>query len=296
MPYLTVGNENSQDIKLHFRDHGQGEPVVLIHGYPFSGTAWEKQEATLLDAGYRVITYDRRGFGLSSQPSIGYNYDTFADDLQILMTELDLQGVTLVGHSMGTGEITRYLSTFGSKRVSRAVFISPIPPFLLKTDDNPTGVDQKVFDQMKEDIQKDRASFLGGFIKKFYNADKLLEKSVSDEKMRTDFILGSSASPIATYASVSSWLTDFRRDLPKIDVPCLVIQGDADQVLPIKATGALLAKALNVQLVKIEGGAHGIPWTHADQISDEILGFIGGSQARTGAGLAKEGLKPQRHV
>lgn len=274
MPYITVGKENSSDIRIHYEDHGKGSPMVLIHGFPFSGTAWEKQEAELLKANHRVITYDRRGFGQSDHPSIGYNYDTFADDLHQLITELDLTDVTLVGHSMGTGEIARYLGTFGSKRISRAVFISPIPPFLLKTNDNTTGVDSSVFEGIKSAIVEDRSEYMLEFIKHFYKTEKGFGKIVSTGKSRSDFNLGTSASAIATLACVSAWLTDFRPDLPKIDIPCLVIQGVDDAILPIESTGLLLAKILKVRLVKIEDGSHGIPWTHADIINKEILDFV----------------------
>lgn len=274
MPYITVGKENLSEIKIHYEDHGKGSPVVLIHGFPFSGAVWEKQEAVLLKAGHRVISYDRRGFGQSSQPSIGYNYDTFADDLQQLLMELGLEDVTLVGHSMGTGEIARYLGMFGSKRISRAVFISPIPPFLLKTEDNTTGVDGTVFEGIKSAIVADRPLFIAEFIKNFYHTDKNLGKSVSKEKTILDFNLGTSASAIATLACVSTWLTDFRRDIPKIDIPCLVIHGDADRILPIESTGPLLAKALKARLVTILDGPHGIPWTHAEIVNKEILEFM----------------------
>lgn len=275
MPFVTVAQENSQDIKLHFEDHGSGEIILMIHGYPFSGTAWEKEEAMLLNAGFRVITYDRRGFGMSSRPSSGYDYDTFAKDLDALLTELDLHDVTLVGHSMGTGEIARYLSTYGSERISRAVFVAPIPPFILKTDNNQDGVDQKVFDEFKKAIEVDRYAFITDFLKKFYNTSKLLGKPISDEKLRADFILASSASPIAFLKCVDTWLTDFRDDLPKIDVPCLVIQGDADEILPLDITGKILAERINCSLKVIPGGSHGIPWTHADVISEEIINFMG---------------------
>lgn len=274
MPYITVGKENSSDIKIHYEDHGKGSPVILIHGFPFSGAAWEKQEAELLKTNHRVITYDRRGFGQSSHPSIGYNYDTFADDLHQLIIELNLKDVTLIGHSMGTGEIARYLGTFGSKQISRAIFISPIPPFLLKTEDNPTGVDGSVFDGIKAAIVEDRAEYIAEFIKHFYKTEKGFGKVVSTGKTRTDFHLGTSASAIATLACVSAWLTDFRQDLPKIDIPCLVIHGVDDAILPIEATGELLAKALKARLVKVEDGSHGIPWTHADIINKEIIDFM----------------------
>jgi non-heme chloroperoxidase len=274
MPQLTVGSENSQDINLHFTDHGSGEIVLMIHGYPFSGTAWEKEEAFLLNEGFRVITYDRRGFGMSSRPSTGYDYDTFAKDLDSLMTQLDLHDVTLVGHSMGTGEIARYLATFGSERISRAVFVAPIPPFILKADDNEDGVDQKVFDEFKKAIEVDRYAFITDFLKKFYNTSKILGKPISDEKLRADFILASSASPTAFLKCVDTWTTDFRDDLPKISVPCLVIQGDADEILPFDITGKLLAERLSCELRVIPGGSHGIPWTHADIINEEILSFM----------------------
>jgi non-heme chloroperoxidase len=280
MPYINVGKENFSDIKIHYEDHGKGDPIVLIHGFPFSGAAWERQEAVLLKANYRVITYDRRGFGQSSQPSTGYNYDTFADDLQKLILELDLNDVTLVGHSMGTGEIARYLGTFGSKRISRAVFISPIPPFLLKTEDNKSGVDNSVFEGIKSAIVADRPLYIAEFIKNFYNTDVNLGKSVSKEKTFTDFNLGTSASAIATLACVSSWLTDFRLDLPKIDIPCLVIHGDADRILPFESTAPLLAKAIKARLVKIAGGSHGIPWTHAELVNEEILEFMNEQTSR----------------
>lgn len=274
MPHLIVGQENSQDIKIHFEDHGAGEIILMIHGYPFSGTAWEKEETVLLNEGYRVITYDRRGFGLSSRPSAGYDYDTFAKDLDTLLTELDLHEVTLVGHSMGTGEIARYLSHFGSDRISRAVFVAPIPPFILKTADNENGVDPEVFDTFKKEIDIDRYAFITDFLKKFYNTSKLLGKPLSDEKIRADFNLASSCSPIAFSKCVDTWLTDFRDDLPKITIPCHVIQGDADEILPFDITGKLLAEKLNCTLKVIPGGSHGIPWTHADIVSDEILSFM----------------------
>ncbi len=281
MPYIKVGQENLNDIKIHYEDHGTGNPVVFIHGFPFSGAAWEKQESVFLKENYRVITYDRRGFGQSSQPSIGYNYDTLADDLQKLITELDLKDVTLVGHSMGTGEIVRYLGTFGSKRINRVVFIAPIAPFLLKTADNETGIDKSVFEGIKTEIMADRALFLSEFIKNFYHTEKNLGKPVSKEKTYMDFNVGASASPIATLACVSAWLTDFRRDIPKINIPSLVIQGDADKILPIEATGSLLAKALNTRLVKIPDGPHGIPWTHADVVNKEILEFLRGENKKS---------------
>lgn len=281
MPYLKVGKENSSDIKIHYQDHGEGEALILIHGYPFSGVAWEKIEAKLLDQGYRVITYDRRGFGLSSSPSTGYDWDTFAQDLDCLLTELNLSDVTLVGHSMGTGEVTRYLSMYGSGRVSRAVFVAPIPPFILKSKENPAGVDKSILEGFKEAIKEDRYAFIAEFLKNFYNLEKLTgNKDLSDEKLKADFNLAAVSSPIAFLKCVDTWMSDFREDLPKIDIPSLIIQGDADKILPFKVTGEILAQKIAGELRVIEGGSHGIPWTHADEIAEEILSFMHRSHER----------------
>lgn len=275
MPFIKVGKENSGDIEIHYEDHGEGEPVVLIHGYPFSGRAWEKQEAHLLENGYRVITYDRRGFGLSSKASTGYDWDTFAQDLHTILTDLNLSGVTLVGHSMGTGEVTRYLANYGTDRVSKAVLISPIPPFLLKTEDNPNGLEKKIFEDFKESIRKDRYAFISQFLDNFYNLGKNIRAStLSEEKLKADFNLASSCSPVAFYKCVDTWTDDFRDDLPKIHIPILIIQGDADQILPLEVTGELLSQQIVSKLEVIEGGSHGIPWTHGDEIAHKILSFL----------------------
>lgn len=274
MPFITVAQENAKDINLHYHDHGEGEILVMIHGYPFSGMAWEKQEAFFLKKGYRVITYDRRGFGQSSRPSIGYDYDTFAKDLNTLLNRLDLNNVTLIGHSMGTGEITRYLSSYGRNRVKKAVFISPIPPFLLKTNDNKDGIDQKIFDDIKNAIKKDRYAFMAEFLDNFYNLDMTRGILLSEEKLSVDFHLGSSSSPFGFFECVDAWLTDFRGDLAKIDVPSLIIQGDSDRILPFETTGKLLAEKINAKLEIIPDGSHGIPWTHAEKISQIIFEFL----------------------
>lgn len=275
MPFITVGKENSSDIKIHYEDHGSGDALVLIHGYPFSGIAWEKEQARFLQEGYRVITYDRRGFGLSSKPAVGYDWDTFAQDLDKILTELDLNGVTLVGHSMGTGEVTRYLANFGSTRISKAVMVAPIPPFLLKTDDNPNGVEQKVFDGFKKAIEEDRYAFINEFLDNFYNQGKIVGRpDLSKEKLQADFNLAAISSPVAFYECVNTWTDDFRDDIPKIDVPVLVIQGDADKILPFEVTGKILAEQTGARLKVISGGSHGIPWTHAEEISTEILSFL----------------------
>jgi non-heme chloroperoxidase len=273
MAYVPVGTENKYPLELHFTDRGAGEPVVMIHGYPFSGKAWECQEHALIEAGYRVITYDRRGFGESSKPSIGYDYDTFAEDLDKVIKHLELKNVTLVGHSMGTGEVARYISRYGSENVVRAVMVSPIPPFLLKTPDNETGVEQKIFDDFKTQIKKDRYAFLTSFLKNFYGNGMMSTDGVSEEKLRADFTLGASSGAAAFLKCVDTWLEDFREDIAKMNVPLLIIHGDADKVLPIDSTARVLVKTVG-ELVEIPGGSHGIPWTHAKEVSAAILDFL----------------------
>ena len=275
MHYIPVGKENSGSIELYYEDHGAGKPVVLIHGWPLSGRSWEKQAPVLLDAGYRVITYDRRGFGESSKPTTGYNYDTFAADLDKLMTTLDLREATLVGFSMGGGEVARYLGTYGAGRVSKAVFMAAIPPFLLKTSENPAGVDGGVFDGIKRAIAVDRPAFLSKFLADFYNLDVLGGRQISEEVVRLSWNIAAGASPKGTLDCVSAWLTDFRQDLARIDVPTLVIHGDADRILPIAATGARTREAVKgSRLAVIEGGPHGLNWTHAEQVNRELVAFL----------------------
>jgi non-heme chloroperoxidase len=275
VPYITVGEENTCPVDLYYEDHGSGPPVVMIHGFPYSGTAWEKQLPKLLMAGYRTITYDRRGYGRSSQPATGYDYDTFASDLAKLVMALDLNDATLIGHSMGTGEVTRYLSAYGSDRVRRAVLISPIPPFLMKTADNPEGLDKGMFDGFVQSIMNDRAAFQTEFTNNFFNPDQNLGKRVSQEAMHAHWTIAMMASPLGTAASVPSWLTDFRPDLPRINVPVDIIQGDQDRVLPFPITGKRLVDMLpGSKLMTLEGAPHGIPWTHADEINAELLTFL----------------------
>ena len=276
MGLLQVGQENSTSIDLHYEDRGAGQPVVLIHGFPLSGRSWEKQAFALLDAGFRVITYDRRGFGDSSQPTTGYDYDTFAADLDALMTELDLRDAVLVGFSMGTGEVTRYLGTYGSERVSRAVLIGVVPPFLLKDDDNPDGALARAdVDGIVAAIRADRLAFLTGFFADFYNLDELLGSRISDEVVRDSWNVAAGASPVGTAACPPTWVTDFRGDLPKIDVPTLVVHGDADRVLPIDATARRLPDLIaDCRLVEIPGGPHGMLWTHGDEVNEALLAFV----------------------
>ncbi|WP_434742795.1 alpha/beta fold hydrolase [Micromonospora sp. SH-82] len=276
MPFVTVGAENLAPIDLYYEDHGTGQPVVLIHGFPFNGATWEKQVGPLLQAGYRTITYDRRGFGNSAQPSTGYDYDTFAADLDVLLTELNLTDVILVGHSMGTGEVTRYLGTYGSERISKAVLAAPLAPYLLKTADNPEGVEQSLFDGFKQAIVADRFAYLTKFCDSFFNYPENRGKLVSEEAYRAHWDIGSRASAIGTLECVDAWLTDFRGDLPRIDVPVQIIQGDQDQVLPYPKTGQRLQPMIaDSRLVTLRGAPHGIPWTNADEMNRAMLDFIG---------------------
>lgn len=276
MAFITVGTENSTEIELYYEDHGSGQPVVLIHGYPLDGSSWEKQAAALLEAGYRVITYDRRGFGKSSKPTEGYDYDTFAADLDTLLTSLDLNDAVLVGFSMGTGEVGRYLGTYGSARVARAAFLGSLEPFLLKTDDNPDGVPQDVFDGLKEAATADRYAFFTEFFKNFYNTDTFLgTPRLSQEAVDASWNLAASAGATASVAAQPTWLTDFRRDIPKIDVPALIVHGTADNILPIDSTGRPFAKSLpSAEYVEIEGAPHGLLWTHAAEVNEALLGFL----------------------
>jgi pimeloyl-ACP methyl ester carboxylesterase len=276
MPYLTVGKENSGDINLYYEDHGAGKPVVLIHGWPLSGQSWEKQTTALVAAGHRVITYDRRGFGMSDKPVFGYNYDTLAADLHQLITKLDLRDVTLAGFSMGGGEVARYLGKYGSERVKKAAFIAAIPPFLLKTPDNRLGVDGEVFEGIKKAIAADRLGFLAKFLANFYNVDVLGGKLISDQVVQSSWNIASGASPKGTLDCVSAWLTDFRKDLAAINVPTLVVHGDADRIVPLAASAKRTHESIKgSQLVVLEGAPHGLNWTHAEQLNRALLDFLG---------------------
>jgi non-heme chloroperoxidase len=275
MPFIKVGQENTGSIELYYEDHGSGHPVVLIHGYPLSGRAWDKQVPVLLEDGHRVITYDRRGFGKSSQPVTGYDYDTFASDLHGLLETLDLRNVTLVGHSMGTGEVTRYLGRFGSERVSKGVLASAIPPFLLQTGDNPEGLPASLFDGFMDNARQDNTAWMTAFLDNFFNIDKFRGTLVSDQYYQSCWNLAVSASATAAVACIPTWETDFRADLPKIDVPILVIHGNDDRVLPYDKTAQRLPGLIkDMQLVTIEQGPHAIAWTHADQVNSALLKFM----------------------
>lgn len=289
MPYVNVAKENSTNIELYYEDHGSGETVVLIHGYPLSGASWERQIPTLLAAGHRVITYDRRGFGKSSQPTTGYNYDTLAEDLHKLVTHLKLRDFTLAGFSMGGGEVARYLGKYGSKGVSKAVFIGSVPPFLLKTPDNSEGVDSAVFEGIQKAIMADRYVFFTEFFKNFYNTDLLLGKRVSEQAIQASWNVAAGASATASLACVRSWQEDFREDLRRIDLPTLVIHGDADRIVPISASGLRTAKLINgASLLTIKDGPHCIPWTHADEVNRGLVDFLAKGVTKSAVPVPKE--------
>ena len=275
MPHVAVGQENSAPIELYYEDHGSGRPVVLIHGFPLSGRAWERQERALIAAGRRVITYDRRGFGKSSQPSTGYDYDTFAADLDKLVTALDLSGFDLAGHSMGGGEIARYLGKYGTSRVRRAAIVSGVPPYLLKTPETTNGVPQEVFDQIAAALTADRFAYFTEWNKNFFNLDQTLGSRISPEAVHDAWDTAVSASPAGTIACVPTWHTDFRADLPKIDIPVLVLHGTEDRILPIEACGPRTHELIpGSEYVPVEGAPHGLCWTHAEEVNAELLRFF----------------------
>jgi non-heme chloroperoxidase len=273
--YIKVGQENSTPIELYYEDHGSGSPVVLIHGWPLNGASWEKQTAALLAAGHRVITYDRRGFGKSSQPTVGYNYDTFAADLDAVLNTLNLTDVSLVGFSMGTGEVTRYIGKYGTKRVRKAVLIGTLGPYLVKTSDNPEGIDRSVFEGIKAAIKADRAAFLMDFLHNFYNYDVTGGKLVSERVLEANWNVAVGASATGTRACVDSWIEDFRQDIAKNTVPTLLLHGDADRILPADAASRRQAKMIkNIKFVELKGGPHGVLWTHAEEINAELVKFL----------------------
>jgi len=296
MAHFKVGVENGTDIEIYYEDHGSGSPVVLIHGYPLNGRSWERQQRELLAAGYRAINYDRRGFGLSSQPTTGYDYDTFADDLNALLDHLAVEEVDLVGFSMGTGEVTRYLGKYGSGRVRKAALLGAIPPFLLKTDDNPEGVDGSVFEGIKTAIVADRYAYFKDFLDNFYNVDQLGGTRISDQAWQASFNVAVGASPYATYACVDTWLTDFRADLTKIDVPVLVVHGTEDRILPFESTAKRLPGLVaGLKLVSVKGGPHNIGWTHPEEVNKALLEFLGdgsvGLDRELAAAAARAGVE-----
>jgi non-heme chloroperoxidase len=275
MGSVVVGQDSSGSIDLHYEDHGSGRPVVLIHGWPLSGASWERQVDALLTAGYRVLRYDRRGFGQSSRPATGYDFDTLADDLFQLLSRLDLYDVTLVGFAMGTGELARYLGAYGARRVRSAVFLASLPPFLLKTAENPDGIEHGVFDAIKRRLAVDRSGYLSSFFADFYNVDVLGGDRVDERVLRHSWSVAMAASPKGTRDCVTAWTTDFRPDCRRVDIPALVVHGGADRLLPLAATGTPLQKRLRTsRLVVIDGAPHGLTWTHAEQVNRELLAFL----------------------
>lgn len=278
MAFIEVGTENSTPIEVYYEDHGSGQPVVLIHGYPLDGNSWERQSAALLKAGYRVITYDRRGFGQSSKPTTGYDYDTFASDLNTVLTTLDLNDVILVGFSMGTGELARYAGIYGTDRVAKFAFLASLEPFLLQTDDNPTGVPQSVFDGIEAAAREDRFAWFDNFYKDFYNLDENLGSRISEAAVRNSWNVAAGSAPVAAYAVVSSWIEDFRADIKKVresGKPALILHGTKDNILPIDAAGRPFHEAFpEARYVEVEGAPHGLLWTHFQEVSDALLDFV----------------------
>ena len=276
MAFLTVGKENSADIQIYYEDRGSGRPVVLIHGWPLNGGSWERQAAALLGAGYRVITYDRRGFGRSSQPAEGYDYDTLAKDTYQLLEKLDLKDATLVGFSMGGGEVARYMGKYDNGRVGQVAFTASIAPALRKSGSNPEGVDPAVFETVKQGIEKDRFGFLEWFLANFFNTDKLGDR-ISAAAVHANFNVAAGSSYHGMLNCVDAWLEDFRDDIKQIKVPTLVIHGDADRILPLEATGARTAKLIpGAKLHVIKDGPHGLNWTHAAEFNEALLKFLEG--------------------
>ncbi|GIG22065.1 arylesterase [Cellulomonas chitinilytica] len=280
MGYITVGTENSTPVELYYEDHGTGQPVLLIHGYPLDGHSWERQTRELLADGYRVLTYDRRGFGRSSKVGTGYDYDTFAADLNTVLETLDLRDVILVGFSMGTGELARYVSTYGHERVAKLAFLASVEPFLVARDDNPEGVPQEVFDGIAAAAKADRFAWFTQFYKDFYNLDENLGTRISAEAVAASWNTAIGSAPVAAYAVVPSWIEDFRADVDAVRAsgkPALILHGTKDGILPIDVTARRFRQALpDAQYVEVEGAPHGLLWTHADEVNAALTSFLAG--------------------
>lgn len=278
MATITVGTENSAPIELAYTDRGAGQPVVLIHGYPLDGSSWERQEREILAAGFRVITYDRRGFGDSSKVESGYDYDTFARDLDTILTTLDLRDVILVGFSMGTGELARYVGRYGHERVAKLAFLASLEPFLVQADDNPTGVPRDVFDGIMETAKADRFAWYTKFYSDFYNLDENLGSRISSEVVTASWNTATRSAPVAAYAVVPTWIEDFRPDVAAVRAsgkPVLIMHGTADRTLPIDATGRPFHELLpDAEYIEIDGAPHGMLWTHANEVNAALLPFI----------------------
>jgi non-heme chloroperoxidase len=287
MGYITVGAQNSTDVELYYEDQGQGQPVVLIHGYPLDGHSWELQARELIAAGYRVITYDRRGFGDSSKVAEGYDYDTFAGDLNVLLETLDLHDVILVGFSMGTGELARYVKNHGHERVAKLAFLASLEPFLLKTDDNPEGVPQEVFDGIEDAARTDRYAWFTEFYRNFYNLDETLGERISPEVVTASWNTATKSAPVAAHAVVPTWIEDFRADVEAVRAagkPTLILHGTADRILPIDATGRRFRDLLpDAEYVEIEGAPHGLLWTHSEDVNEALAEFVAASELTAAA-------------
>jgi pimeloyl-ACP methyl ester carboxylesterase len=287
MGYITVGTQNSTDIELYYEDQGQGQPIVLIHGYPLDGHSWELQAREFIAAGYRVITYDRRGFGDSSKVAEGYDYDTFAADLNVLIETLDLRDVILVGFSMGTGELARYVKNHGHERVAKLAFLASLEPFLLKTDDNPEGVPQEVFDGIEDAARTDRYAWFTEFYRNFFNLDETLGERISSEVVTASWNTATKSAPVAAYAVVPTWIEDFRADVEAVRAagkPTLILHGTADRILPVDATGRRFRDLLpDADYVEIEGAPHGLLWTHAEDVNAALAEFVATSELTAAA-------------
>jgi non-heme chloroperoxidase len=275
MGTVVVGQENSTPIELYYEDHGDGPPVVLLHGWPVDSRSWEPQLYPLLSAGHRVITYDRRGFGRSSRPTAGYDFTTLAADLNALLEQLDLTGATVIGFSLGTGELARYIGRYGTGRLNGCVFIESLAPSFAKSADNPWGVDEAGVAGVQQAILGDRFAWLQGLIGDFLNLDDYLGKRVSEETVRALWNAGAEAAPYATWACPPGWLDDFTDDIKRIDVPMLIVHGTADRILPIDGQGRRLHAALpDARYVEIDGGPHVLAVTHTEELNRELLAFL----------------------
>jgi non-heme chloroperoxidase len=276
MSFVTVGEENSTPIELYYEDHGSGSPVVLLHGWPLDSRSWEPQVHALLDAGHRVITYDRRGFGRSSRPTVGYDFDTLAGDLDKVLSALDLREATVIGFSLGTGELARYVGIHGTGRLTACVFIESLAPSFAKSDDNPNGLDPAGVAGVQQAILDDRFAWLTGLVGDFLNTDEYLGKRVSEETVRAIWGAGADASPWATWACPRGWLEDFGEDVTRLDVPTLILHGTSDRILSVDGQGRRLHAALpDAHYVEIEGGPHVMCVTHATEVNRELLAFVG---------------------
>jgi non-heme chloroperoxidase len=275
MGTITVGQENSTPIELYYEDHGSGPTVVLLSGWPVDSRSWEPQVHALLEAGHRVISYDRRGFGQSSRPTVGYDFDTLAGDLDKVLAELDVRDATLVGFSLGTGELARYMGTYGTDRLKACVFIESLAPSYAKSGENPSGVDEAGVATVQQAILDDRFAWLTGLLGDFLNLDQYLGTRVSEETVRNLWNAGAAASPVATWACPPGWLDDFSEDVKRIDIPTLILHGTADRILPIDGQGRRLHAALpDAHYVEIDGGPHVMCVTHAKEVNRELIAFL----------------------